>query len=62
MSVPERLQLVDEIWESIADDAASLPLTEAQRTDLDDRLREYEQNPSATEPWNRVRGELERDV
>jgi len=61
LSVPERIQLVEHIWQSIADDAESLPLTAAQREDLDRRVAEYKQDPSATRPWAQVREELEED-
>jgi putative addiction module component (TIGR02574 family) len=62
LSVPERIRLVEEIWDSIAHDADALPITDAQREELDQRLNEYTANPSATEPWAHVREELERDV
>ena len=35
MSPEDRLSLVQEIWDSLADDAQAVPLTEAQRQDLD---------------------------
>jgi putative addiction module component (TIGR02574 family) len=38
LSVAERLQLAQDIWDSNAADASSLPLTEAQRRMLDERL------------------------
>ena len=42
LSVDEKMQLVEELWDSIAADQASLPLTEAQRAELDRRLDEFE--------------------
>jgi putative addiction module component (TIGR02574 family) len=42
LSIDEKLQLVEELWNSIAADNASLPLTEAQREELDRRLDEFE--------------------
>jgi putative addiction module component (TIGR02574 family) len=61
LSVPERIQLVEDIWDSIADDAESMLLMDAQRADLEQRVKEYKQEPSATKPWAQVREELERD-
>jgi hypothetical protein len=36
-SLPERIQLAEDLWESIADPKA-LPLTKAQRTEIERRL------------------------
>ena len=38
LSIPERLQLVEEIWDSIAPSLEQLPLTQEQRDELDRRL------------------------
>ena len=42
LSIDERIQLVEEIWDSIAVDQAALPLTDEQRVELDRRLDAYE--------------------
>ena len=42
LPVPERIQLVEAIWESISAAPDSLPLTDRQREELDRRLAEYE--------------------
>jgi len=42
LSIEEKLQLVEELWESIAADQASLPLSDEQRQELDRRLDEFE--------------------
>jgi putative addiction module component (TIGR02574 family) len=42
LSVAERLVLVEELWDSIA---ASTPISEAQRAELDRRLADHESNP-----------------
>lgn len=38
----ERVRLVEDIWDSIAADQRSLPLTDEQREELDRRLDAYE--------------------
>jgi putative addiction module component (TIGR02574 family) len=38
LTVSERLELLDTIWESIATDSADLPLTEGQRREIDRRF------------------------
>jgi putative addiction module component (TIGR02574 family) len=55
LSVEERITLVEEIWDSIALDSAALPLTDAQRAELDRRLAEHEANPDDVVPWEDVK-------
>jgi putative addiction module component (TIGR02574 family) len=38
LSIAERIQLVEDLWDSIAADSAAAPLTDAQKTELDRRL------------------------
>ena len=58
LSVDERLQLVGDIWDSIAEEAHTrpevLPLSEAQKTELDRRLAEYDANPSSGIPMDQA--------
>ncbi len=58
----ERLDLLGELWDSLAADAEQVPLTAAQREDLDRRLDDLERNPGETIPWqevlDRIRGRL----
>ena len=42
----ERIQLVEDLWDSVAARAATLPLTAAQRAELDHRLARHAQNPA----------------
>ena len=42
LSIDERMQLVEDIWDSIAADQAALPMTDEQRVELDRRLDAYE--------------------
>ena len=42
LPVDERIQLVEDLWDSIAADQSSLPLTEDQKTELDRRLQAFE--------------------
>ena len=60
LSVEERIQLVEAIWDSIADHPESLAVTEAQRAELDRRLAAHHKDPGATRPWSQVHDELKR--
>jgi putative addiction module component (TIGR02574 family) len=55
LSVPERIQLVEDIWDSIAAIPEEMPLTEAQKVELDRRLNAYRLNPDEGSPWEYVR-------
>jgi len=55
LSVEERLVLVEELWDSIAD---ATPLTEAQRAELDRRIDDHENNPENVVPWESVKASI----
>jgi len=61
LSVSERIQLVEDIWDSIVSSPESLPLTDAQKLELGRRLADYRANPSAGRTWEEVRESLEDD-
>ena len=58
LTVAERIQLVEDIWDSIAECPESLTLTDAQREELDRRLEAHERDPHAGSPWSVVREEI----
>lgn len=60
LSIPERIQLVEDIWDTIASQAEALELTEEEKTLLDGRLHAYHQNPTAGSPWGDVYQRLTR--
>ena len=55
LPVEERLSFVEDIWDGAAADSAALPLTDAQRDELDRRLAEHEANPDDVVPWEELR-------
>jgi len=54
LSLEERLRLLDELWESLSRTAEAIPLTSAQRAELDRRLDELEREGPAGIPWEDV--------
>lgn len=42
LPIEQRMQLVEDLWDSIAADQRALPLTDWQRNELDRRLDAYE--------------------
>ncbi len=55
LPVAERILLVEDIWDSIASIPEAVPLTEAQREEIDRRLEEYHKNPEAGSPWEDIK-------
>jgi putative addiction module component (TIGR02574 family) len=58
MPVSERLELVGDIWDSIAQVPDKLELTAAQRAELDCRLEAYRRDPNAGSPWSEVKARI----
>lgn len=62
LSIDERLQLVEDIWDSIADEANvrpdSLPLSPAHVAELRRRLADADAHPDDGIPWEQLRTEL----
>jgi putative addiction module component (TIGR02574 family) len=42
LPIPDRIRLVEDLWDSIAADQSALPLTTEQRVELNRRLDAYE--------------------
>lgn len=58
----EKIRLVQELWDSIAEEVARLPLTESQRRLLDERIEEHERNPEDVEPWEKAKDDILREL
>jgi putative addiction module component (TIGR02574 family) len=43
LNAEQRLSLIEEIWESL--DEPSVPLTDAQRAELENRMADHQSNP-----------------
>jgi putative addiction module component (TIGR02574 family) len=59
LSLAERIELVGELWDSIAATPEGVALTEAQKQDLQRRLDAYRDNPQAGSPWEEVKARLQ---
>ncbi len=58
LSVSERIQLAQDIWDSIVLVPESLALTDDEKAEIDRRLDAYHQNPKAGSPWSVVRDRI----
>jgi len=62
LSVSERIQLVEDIWDTIVASQEQVPLTARHRQELDRRLDEYSKDPAAGKTWDAVREDLGHDA
>ncbi len=54
LTVEERLELVEQIWESLAQRPEAVPLTAGQKAELDRRLEEMAHDGGEGIPWDKV--------
>ncbi len=52
LPLSDRIKLVEDIWNSIADEADHLPLSKEQELELDRRLALMRKNPTRAIPWD----------
>ena len=57
LSVAERIQLVEDLWDSIIEDAPddAFPISPELAAELDRRVAELKANPELGVPWDEVR-------
>ena len=58
LPVPERIELVQAIWDSIVAESGSVAVTDEQRAEIDRRLSDAASNPTDERPWSEVRSSL----
>ena len=58
LSIPERIRLVEEIWDTIAEENEAFELTDAQKRELDRRLESVRSNPGGGRTWDEIKAEF----
>ena len=58
LSTAERIRVLQDLWDEIATDPASVPLTDAQRAELDARVADHRASPEASVDWAEVKARL----
>ena len=58
LSVSERIQLAQDIWDSVAEVPESLVLADDEKAEIDRRLNAYHKDPQAGSPWSVVRDRI----
>jgi putative addiction module component (TIGR02574 family) len=60
LSISERIQLVEDIWDSIVELPEAISLTDDQKRELDNRLDAYHRDPNKGSPWEEVRRRIQK--
>jgi putative addiction module component (TIGR02574 family) len=58
LSIADRINSVEEIWDSIAEENGCFELSEAQKTELDRRLESFHEDPSQGRTWEEIKSEF----
>jgi putative addiction module component (TIGR02574 family) len=54
LSPEQRLELLEQLWESLSEMPEAVPMTDAQREELDRRLDDLDREGPVGIPWNEV--------
>ena len=60
LTIPEKILLVEDLWDSISADEASIPVPESHKTELDARLKRYESAPGTLLSLDDLRTKIEK--
>ncbi|MDZ7624538.1 MAG: addiction module protein [Ignavibacteriaceae bacterium] len=58
LSVSEKILLVEEIWDSIANEEQSFDLTDTQKKIVKERSNSFNANPALGRKWEEIRDEF----
>jgi putative addiction module component (TIGR02574 family) len=62
LSVPERILMVEAIWDSIEEKDELLEINEATKVILDERLKAHENNPLEGSSWTDVKARIKKQL
>ena len=60
LSSPEKILLVEDLWDSIASDESSVPIPRSHMKELDRRLKSYESGPGSLLSLEELQGRIEK--
>jgi putative addiction module component (TIGR02574 family) len=58
LSVAERIQLAEDLWDSVAAHPEQVATSDEQLAELESRLSELDEHPEAGESWDVVRARI----
>ncbi len=59
LTIPEKILLLEDLWDSVAAEESSVPVPQSHREELDRRLAEYERDPGRLLTLDDLRGRIE---
>lgn len=62
LSIPERIRLVEEIWDTIAEENEAFGLTDGQKRELDRRLELARGTVGRGRTWEEIKAEFMRSL
>ncbi|MBM4367027.1 MAG: addiction module protein [Deltaproteobacteria bacterium] len=60
LSTAEQIQLVQDLWDRIAQRPELVPVSDEMKAELDRRVAAHRADPSSAIPWEQVKAELRR--
>jgi len=60
LSTPEKILLVEELWDNISADASSIPVPESHKTELDKRIKRYQSAPGTLLSLDELNARIEK--
>jgi putative addiction module component (TIGR02574 family) len=60
LSAPEKILLVEDLWDSIASDESAVPVSQSHVEELDKRLKTYESAPGNLLSLEELRAKIEK--
>lgn len=58
LSQSERINLAEELWDSVAENQDEISVTDAQKNIIEERLTAYKASPSDGDSWEDVKNEM----
>ena len=58
LSVEEKLQLVEDLWDDLGTDPAAVPVHDWQKAELDARKQRLAATPTSTLGWDEVKSQV----
>ena len=60
LSTPEKILLVEDLWDSISADESSIPVPDSHKAELDKRLKRYEASPGSLLSLDDLQAKIEK--
>ncbi len=60
LSIPEKILLVEDLWDTISADEASVPIPESHKGELDARLKRHASTPGTLLSLDTLRASIEK--